>query len=416
MPRWMQRPLTAVHFFAMVYAQFERDRCYQMASALTFSALLAVVPVTAVTFAIFNAFGTFSSIRATVQEFLLKQLIPTSDLGQNLNHYLTQFTANTYQVTFLSVISLFVTAVTLFLTVEYSLGHIWVERKRRSFVRNVTIFTSILVWGPLLLGFSTYLSISLTTNAHDYVDPIIGSRLWTYLFPYATSVLMFFLGFTILPAATVHVRAALLGASFAALAWELAKAAFAAYTSQAVFYSSVYGTLSTVPVFLLWVYTSWLIFLYGAEICHCFQYHKWLRLRGDDASASYATNLLVALASMLAIARRFDAGGEPPDTYSLSSALEIPEDVILRALHPLKQEGLLMQIRGDQEIYLPSRSTDRIKVLEVFRAIDPSGDVALLGEMRAPEFEGAGKALRLLQESQTKALADLTIADLAACK
>jgi DNA-binding IscR family transcriptional regulator len=75
-----------------------------------------------------------------------------------------------------------------------------------------------------------------------------------------------------------------------------------------------------------------------------------------------------------------------------------------------------MQIRGDQEIYLPSRSTDRIKVLEVFRAIDPSGDVALLGEMRAPEFEGAGKALRLLQESQTKALADLTIADLAACK
>ncbi|MBI3889909.1 MAG: YihY family inner membrane protein [Candidatus Wallbacteria bacterium] len=279
LPVWLRRLLTGVHFFAMVYAQFERDRCYQMASALTFSSLLAVVPVTAVTFAIFNAFGTFSSIRDSVQEFLLKQLTPTRDLSQNLNHYLTQFTANTYQVTFLSVISLFVTAVTLFLTVEYSLGHIWIERNRRSFVRNVTIFTSVLVWGPLLLGFSTYLSISLTTRAHTYVDPIIGSRLWSYLFHYATSVLMFFLGFTILPASSVQVRAALLGSAFSALMWEIAKAAFAVYTSEAVFYSSVYGPLSTVPVFLLWVYTSWLIFLYGAEICHCYQYHKWLRMR-----------------------------------------------------------------------------------------------------------------------------------------
>lgn len=408
---WVRRPLEGAHFLASVYAQFERDRCYQMASALTFSALLAVVPVTAVTFSLFAAFGTFAELRKGMQTFLLRQLVPTSDLAQNLDVYLNQFTANTYQVTFVSVISLFVTAVMLFMTIEYSLAHIWPERRSRSVMRNITIFTSILVWGPLLLGLSTYLSLSMDSRTHTYVDPIVGSRLWSYVFPYATSVLMFVLGFTVLPSAQVEIRAALLGASLSAFMWEFAKYGFGVYIGRAVFYSNVYGSLSTVPVFLLWIYTSWLIFLYGAEVSYCYQYRRWMRMRGGAGRPSHNLQLLTALASLIAIGRRFREGREPPRVDEIAQDLRLPSDIVGRALQPLRDAGLLIAARG-QEMYLLARNPDSISVLEVFRAIHPAAELDNMGQTPPPELENAAKVLRVLQDAQARALEDVSVAQM----
>ncbi len=402
------RTLAAVcHFFLVVYIQFDKDRCYQMASALTYTALLAIVPITAVTFALFNTFDAFSRMRSDIQAFLIKQLVPSSDLAQKLDEYVTQFTANTYQVTFVSVISLFVTAVALFMTIEYSLGHIWSEKKTRSFLGNLSTFTSILVWGPLLLGLSTYLTVTVNTAASTYVDPITGSRLWHYLFPYATSVLMFFLGFTILPSARVEYRAALLGAGTAALLWELAKYGFAYYIQNAVFYTNVYGSLSTVPVFLLWVYVSWVIFLFGAEICYCYQYRSWLRLRGAGAPRNYALKLVTGLGSLMVITRRFRDGSPPPTVKDIAGALAVPNDVVESALRPLRSAGILMSVRGKSEVHLLARSPRKITALQVVEAMFPPALPGLA--VGRPELEHASEVLKELEQAQADALGEKSL-------
>lgn len=403
--------LETLAFCVNVYRKYKEDRCIQMASALTFTALLAIVPVLAVSFSIFKGFGAFESIKGDMQAFLLKHTIPDSSLISTLSSYFEEFTHNTYGLTFVSVVCLVVTSVSLFITIEEALGQIWNDRRRRSFFQNLTTFTSILVWGPVLLGFSTYLSLTLAASSSQMKE-ILGSQTWNFLFPLAASWIMFYLAFTLLPGARVMTRPALLGAGIAAVLWELGKFGFGLYVSRAVFYSKVYGSLGAIAVFLLWIYISWLVFLLGAEVTYCHQYREWLRVKGASTAPDYTFLALISLSGLLLIARRYRDGDPPTTVVELARALGQTPDIVERSLRPLKRRGILLPVAGTAHVFALSRSPETISVLDVFRALYPRIARPWRRGEEPMGLQSVSQVLHRMAEVEEQTLAEMTVKSL----
>lgn len=265
--RWLR-------FFRFVNYNFKNNACQYRAAALTFTTLLSLVPFLSVSFAILSAFPISAKFNEQIQNFIFKNFVPTA--GETVKNYLNQFVEQTAHISLVGSIFLIITAVTLLYTIEQAFNAIWHVQTPRRGIFSLLLYWAILSITPLLVGasfaFSNYV-YSFSIISHTIQLPFI-SPLLLAIAPFLFSTITFTLIYIAIPNCTVPLRYPFAGGIIAALLFELAKQGFSIYLHLFPTYEIVYGTLAAIPIFLIWLYLSWLIILVGAEISHAFTFYS----------------------------------------------------------------------------------------------------------------------------------------------
>jgi membrane protein len=243
-----------------------KERLAQVAGSLTFTTLLSVVPLLAVSLALLSRVTVFHRFERAIDEYVMKGMIP-AEISRTILGYLSLFAANARSLTWVGALSLLCTAIALLLTVENALNQIWQVKRNRPFLRRVGMYLLMLTAGPPVLGLSLWatsyvlgISMGLIGTLPPSLSfvlgmgpPMLGMAALTALFHFV-------------PNTKVAWSHAIAGALIASIALEVGKRGFAAYLVQLPTYRAVYGAFAAFPLFLLWMYFSWLVTLIAAMI------------------------------------------------------------------------------------------------------------------------------------------------------
>ncbi len=256
----------AASFLYFAGRRFYNDNCFQTASALTYTSLLAMVPLMTIGFAIFSAFPAFYRLRNEAQDILFSNLVP--EVGIAVRDYLGSFMENAGQSTAFGVVGLAISAVLLLSTIEGAFGSIWRVTEPRPLLTRLLSFWALITLAPLLFG----ASLSVTHNLFAQMESG-GMAHWYAPFaefgpflPMIFEFVGFSLMYVIIPNRVVHWADAICGGLTAAVLLETSKALFVLYVQAFPAYQTIYGALSIIPIFLLWLYIAWSTVLVGAVI------------------------------------------------------------------------------------------------------------------------------------------------------
>ena len=257
---------SSVRLLRWVVQRFREDRCTRVAGALSFTTLLALVPLTAVMFAIFSRFEIFQSWMTMAQEFIYGNFVPAS--GEVVSRYLQKFAANAGRLTIWGLLFLFLTSLMLMATIERVFNDIWHVPHTRKHLHRYLSYGALLVLGPMLIGISLSSTSYLVSLPLFSRDAAFGD-LKVFLLAAAPVVfewLAFLALYVVVPNHHVRIRHGLIGSLFATLNFEIAKRGFAYFVTHFANYKVIYGAVAALPIFLIWIYLSWTIILAGAVL------------------------------------------------------------------------------------------------------------------------------------------------------
>ena len=316
--------------------RFADDRLGQTAGALTFTTLIAVVPLLTVALAVVTAFPIFDQFQTVLQRWLLESLIPESISRQVLG-YLTQFTTKASRLGSFGFAALLLSALALMLTIDRSLNMIWRVRQQRPWGQRLMLYWAALTLGPLLVAASLVTMawvITWSGGSLRYQGP--GVKL-------ALNILEFMLlwgGISALyrfvPNTPVAWRPLLLGSFFTALVLEVARSGLAFYLASMPTFSLIYGTFATVPILLVWVYTTWVVVLLGAVLVASWPDLAHDLLVPDKPATGQGVSLGLGCMRLLQQARAQSAGG--------FSAVRLAQQLNADPMEVEKVLGLLQQL------------------------------------------------------------------------
>lgn len=245
-----------------VFHRFIKDHCSTHACALAFSTLLALVPLFAVVVSTLSMFPVFESWLLVLEEFTYQHFVPTA--GETIRTHLHQFSERTRELTAAGVILLLLTALLLLSTIEEVLNKIWRVHRGRSPVQRVLAYWAVITLGPVLIGASLSLSTHLLTAANASQETRSILLIWL---PFIFETAAFTVLYIVMPNRSIRLVNGVAAGLIAAVFFEISKLGFSYFIVNVASYEVIYGTLATIPVFLIWLYLSWMVILLGAEFC-----------------------------------------------------------------------------------------------------------------------------------------------------
>lgn len=351
------------------------------AMGLIYSTLLSIVPLLAVGFSVLKAFGAHYRI----EPMLLSALEPLGERGAEISRRVVEFVNNT-QVGVLGAVGLaglLYTVLSLIDRIEESLNHIWQVRRPRNMARKFTDYLSILLVGPVLVVAA--LTVIAAAQSHWLVQRIIQvTPLEALIVFFATNVVPFlflcaafsFL-YGIMPNTRVRPEAALLGGAVAAVLWQLAGTAFAAFVAGSTRYTAIYSGFAALVVFLIWLYLAWLIVLIGGQVAYFQQYPSSYLATRTRPGLSFREH--IALGALVEVARRALAAQPPPRVDDLAAAIAAPVAVLEDLVDDLVARGILLRAAEPEGIAL-ARPPDSVTAAEALAVVrDPEPGARPLG-------------------------------------
>ncbi|MBB3120069.1 YihY family inner membrane protein [Pseudoduganella violacea] len=248
----------------------------QVAGSLTFTTVFALVPVLTIALAIFTTFPMFKSFRTALEAYFIQSLMPKA-ISNTILNYLTTFADKATRLSAVGAITLLLTSVAMMATIEKAFNRIWRVKAERRWTRRILVYWALITLGPLVAGVSLTLSSHFFSATSNLVGDVYGALFATILSIGLTTA-VFTLLYMAVPNRMVDWRDAICGGLLAALGIELAKRGFAFFIAQFPTYSKIYGALAALPIFLLWVYLSWLVTLLGALLTAALpvvKYERW---------------------------------------------------------------------------------------------------------------------------------------------
>ena len=295
-------------FLGYAARRFSDDRCTQAAAALTYTSLLALVPLMTITIGVISAFPAFQDIEAGAQKLIFDNLVP--QVGAAVQDYLERFAANAGRLTSVGLVGLVVTAILLLATIEGAFNGIWRVRESRPWLVRLLSFWAILTLTPVMFAASVSIT-SQFVRGSDIGTQVLSFKPFVGLLP----GIFEFVGFTalywIIPNRPVQARDAAAGGLVAAIFFEISKGGFAAYLKAFPVYETIYGAVSTVPIFLVWLYVAWSIVLIGALVAAALPDWRADRLfGGGTGTMTPAQRVMFGFAVLreLAVAARSGSG------------------------------------------------------------------------------------------------------------
>jgi membrane protein len=254
---------TAVRLMA---SRFRQARCLDSASNLAFTTLIAIVPLLAIGFAIVSVFPVFGEFSERVRMLATSTLLPEA-AERVVGVYLGEFAARAAEVSAIGLLVLLVTVLVLVLTIERAFDDIWRSGSTRRRAPRLAVYGMLLSLGPPLIGAGLWLTsllLSWSMGWFVYLDAFMLTLL--RMVPFMLTLAAFGLLYYALPQPPVRVADAALGGLIASVLFEITKHAFGLYVTHVAAYQVIYGAFATVPIFLVWVYLSWVVLLIGAVL------------------------------------------------------------------------------------------------------------------------------------------------------
>lgn len=394
----------------LVFGNFIEHRGLERASALSFTTILSFVPLFALAFAVLKGLG----VQNTLEPLILEKLAGSS--GEVVDRIIT-YINNTKMASVgaIGLAALLATVISLLGGIEEAFNAVWGVEETRSLYRKFSDYLSVILSGPLLLLAAMSITTSLQSQSvvrwlldRAYVGDVV---LFAFRFlPYLSIWLALVCLYKFMPNTRVKMVSALVGGVLAGTTWQLAQWAYINLQIGVAKYNAVYGTLAALPVFMVWVYTSWLIVLFGMEVVVAHQQRKTLLLDSGQREISFATSERTALVILLTIADSFFRGDRPWTVERLANERHIPVRIVRRLLRQLVSLGYLV-MSEESRAYFPARELEHIRIADFMAEVKMLG-----GSYRVREENVVGSRVReilqQLDESIASTLGGLTARDL----
>ena len=344
-----------------VLHHLRQEPVLERAGSLSYTTVLALVPLLGVSLSIASAVG-HDALRNGVRDFAFAFLAPAVRKGSlaTLETFIDHATSG--GVISVSGVALLFTAVMLLRSIESAINRIWGVSEGRTIPLRIAVYLTVLVFGPVLLGGS----LAVTTSLRDAISHE-GMPLWpaaAAVVPFLVAVVGLSILYKVAPNAAVKKRAAFAGALVASIAFEAVKHGFAYYTAHYVRYTMIYGALAAIPLFLVWVYLTWVVVLFGARLAYAVQhagswgYAALPRTEGMRARLAARTLLGAAVAQ---------ASGTPaPGIHTIAQACGANEAAVAESARLLRNAGLLTE--DSEGGLVPARPLDQISLAQVAAA------------------------------------------------
>ena len=320
-------------------------RITSAAAALTYSTLLAIVPIFAVVFGIARGFGFNKYIELWFRESFSSQ----PQVAEIIIGFVNSYLVHTKSGLFLGIGLLFMlfTVMMLISNIERTFNDIWQVKKPRSVFRTITDYTSMLLLVPIVIVITSGISIFFATIFKEIEDTmVIGSlaQFFLQLMPYAIMSGVFIALYLFMPNTKVKVGCAIVPGILAGVAMQGLQLFYINSQIWVSSYNAIYGSFAALPLFMLWVQISWLICLFGAELCYASQNMDdyAFKAKTEDLSHRYKTLLCLVISSR--ICHRFSEGGKPYSALKLKLDTGIPIRIVNDLLYELVQIGVLTEI------------------------------------------------------------------------
>jgi membrane protein len=352
----------AWEFIVALVNRFREERATQTAGSLTYTTLLALVPLFTVALAAATAFPVFDQWIVALQRFITENLLPNTSAVTMVMEQVNAFTQNVGRLTAVGVVGFAVTSVMLMLTVDNALNRIFRVYRRRSMLQNIFVYWAVITLGPVLVGASlsaTYLAVRQSLGALQ-LDILQDAALGVLPFLFTCGALVLLYG--VVPARPVEWRHALVGGILAAAGFEIAKRAFALYLTRVTTYKLIYGAFATIPIFLVWLYLSWLVVLTGAIFTAMLPAYRTKpeRHRVPGEVLADALGVLGALA-------RAHAAGRVVRLNPLARELRMLPDRAEAILERAAARGWVARTEG-ADAWVLARDATAIQVADIYRA------------------------------------------------
>ena len=334
-------------FLRFVLGRWNDDRCPLIAGSLTYTTILALAPMFAVGVAVLSSAPFFGEVMDKFKIFLRLNLAPEV-AGTIITTYIPQLARNAARLTAVGGALVLVVAVWLLLTIDSTLNAIWRIPRSRPYWVSVPGYIALTFAAPVLIGVSvTVTTYLLSLRAEVKAPPEVRTAL-LYLVPTAVSTIAFFLVYRIIPHRRVPWRHALLGGLVAGIGFEVAKQLFEIYIHATPTYNRVYGAFAAIPLFLIWIYFSWLVVLFGAELTACASFwhgNLWKDEQRPGVRFREALSLMQAL---------LEAGG-PLSFNALAQRTRLPAVEIEATLLQMIDGGVVQKVARGYEITVAAK-------------------------------------------------------------
>jgi membrane protein len=353
-------------FASMVWRRFFDERSISIASSLAFTTLLSLVPIVVVAVAVLSVIPVFEETSAQLQAFLLANLIPES--AASVAGYARELSDNAAGLTAIGLAFLFVTATLLLLNIDRAFNQIWRVRRPTRAARRILIYAMLLTAAPVLIGLSLSLTSWVVSVSMGLVKDAPYAGLLLRIVPIALTGFAFAMLYITLPNRRVRVRDALAGGFLSAVAFEATKHGFALYITHFPAYRLVYGAFAAIPIFLIWIYVSWVVVLFGAAAAAVLP--EW-RERTFDVESGPGGRFLGALQILRLLS---ETRGAAVRERRLHGAVKLPIDQIEAILDAMRNAGWIGRGRGG---WILAQDLSGLSVAEIYRLFVFRADAGL---------------------------------------
>ncbi|GAB7081611.1 YhjD/YihY/BrkB family envelope integrity protein [Megalodesulfovibrio paquesii] len=391
-PAWVL--LVAARWLYILWNSIAKDHLLLRASALTYATILSIVPFLAVAFSVLKGFDFQRT--AFINDILLRVFAGREAVVQNIIDYIDKTNVKTLGV--IGVGFLFVTVVGLLSNVEGTFNTIWGAPRSRPLVRKVADYLSVSCIFPVLMVMAASLSTTFQSTSvmqHLLQNEIIS--LFYYNLLKLTPIVSVWVAlsflYSYLPNTHVRMWPAVFGGMVAGTLWLLAQWAYVHFQFGTANYNAIYGSFAQLPLFLVWVYISWVIVLLGAEMSFAFQHYKSFVREARFKRISQGERKAVALACLVALARSQEDRNAPPSLEDLAAAACVSPNIVLEVLAVLAGANLVAAVESvgadREDRYGLIKSARSVTVAEVLAVMDDAGRAGVLRElaMNSPVLE-----------------------------
>ena len=250
-------------FGTIFWQRFNQNKLTQAAGYLTYSTMLAIVPLIMVVFSIFSAFPVFNEVTGALKAFIFTNFAPSA--SDMVGQYIDEFVNNSKKMSAVGIISLIVVALMLINSIDRTLNSIWHDTETRPIFTSFAIYWLILTLGPLLVGVSIAASTYVKAMFESAASSSFGLKLLSFV-PFLSTWFIFTMIYMVVPNKKVSIKHSAAGALIAAVFFTLGKQAFTWYIVTFPSYQLIYGAMATLPIMLLWIQLSWTVVLLGAQL------------------------------------------------------------------------------------------------------------------------------------------------------
>lgn len=376
--RWRYMLYSLIKRLLLSIELFTEKRLVASASALTYSTLLAIVPVFAVVFAIARGFGYSKYIEVWFRDVLSSQPQVAETIIGFVNSYLVHTKSGIFLG--LGLLLMLWTVIMLLSNAEQAFNNIWQVKKQRSLYRTITDYMAMFLLTPFIIVLSSGISIFMTTFIEHIDEYIVLKPMLKFLIaamPYLLMSLVFILLYVFMPNTKVKLSYAIVPGVLAGVAMQGLQFLYIDSQIWVSSYNAIYGSFAALPLFMLWLQISWTICLFGAELCYASQNLEDFAFRASTENLSHRYRLMLCMLLMSHICKRFDKGERAYTALELKFVTNIPIRIIHDLLYELTKVRLIVEVtsdeKGEDSVFMPAESISHLSVGTLIDRLESEG-------------------------------------------